>query len=527
MLAKEIVDPLPQTAVDLLNKLNMTATEPGSGQGQCMAEQYFNDADGVERRALLAYDCDNGLLIYLWSPECCYGVMTDYRKFHGKNVAYATKDDPINIRINILKELENPDESLFAVSKATPAEKRMTTIQMSETKVRALALEKPEMSWPPLDKKPEGTGANVEIVVGRNGHVKDAWCYSNAGEAVKAAALSTARKWTFSPQNVDGVPAQVQSHIIFPFPPTLKAAASGPVVSSIFDRMRQAVDIRLEGSPAFHLKASFNSEDVGVKGSYEETWISPKKWRREVAVNDAVVVEVQTEDAFYRTFPGKYAPRLADDILDALSFNLPGDNGTDFHEPDWTAVDAKLFNLSTLRLSQGYINPQGRPDAFTQVYFVEEKTGFVRGRFHYVHLTVFNDLQMFGEKNFARKLTLLGTDVKKMEITVDTLELAKDVNQTIFQLPGTKPVFTKEEEDQRFTQPQLIYTVKPTPSGWHGDAMCDLQIDEHGHVRSVEVKGITDDSVVKSIRAALMTWEYQPATINGHPSLGFAHVKVQ
>jgi hypothetical protein len=53
MLAKEIVDPLPQTAVDLLNKLNMTATEPGSGQGQCMAEQYFNDADGVQRRALL------------------------------------------------------------------------------------------------------------------------------------------------------------------------------------------------------------------------------------------------------------------------------------------------------------------------------------------------------------------------------------------------------------------------------------------------------------------------------------------
>jgi hypothetical protein len=358
MLANEIVDPLTQTAVDLLNRLNMTAAEPGSGHGQCMAEQYFNDAEGAERRALLAYDCDTGLLFYLYSPECCYGVMTDYRKFHGKMIAFATKDDPINIQIDTLRELENVDESLFVISQTTPPEKRITTIQMSAPKLRALALNQPEMAWPPLEKKPEGTGVDVQIVIGRDGHVKDAWCYTNAGDAVKAAALSNARKWTFTPQNVEGVPAQVESDILFPFPAAMKAAASGPVVSSIFDRIRQAVDIRLEGSPAFHLKTSFHSEDGGAKGTYEETWVSPRKWRREVALNDIVVVEVSREGTFYRTFPGKYAPRLADDILDALSFNLPGDNGADFHEPDWTAIDAKLFNLSTLRLSQGYINPR-------------------------------------------------------------------------------------------------------------------------------------------------------------------------
>jgi hypothetical protein len=161
------------------------------------------------------------------------------------------------------------------------------------------------------------------------------------------------------------------------------------------------------------------------------------------------------------------------------------------------------------------------------VYFVEEKTGLVRGRFHYVNLTVFNDLQMFGEKNVARKLTLLGADVKKMEITVDTLELAKNVNENIFQPCGVKPVFTSEEEDMRFTRPQPVYTLKPTAPGWHGNALCDLQVDEHGHVRSVEVKGVAEDSIVKAIRSVLMTWEYQPATINGHPSLGFVHVKLE
>lgn len=72
MLANEIVDPLPKPAVDLMNQLGLMGAEPGSGQGQCMAEKYFNNSEGRETRVLLAYDCNTGLLIYLWSPTCCY-----------------------------------------------------------------------------------------------------------------------------------------------------------------------------------------------------------------------------------------------------------------------------------------------------------------------------------------------------------------------------------------------------------------------------------------------------------------------
>jgi len=90
-----------------------------------------------------------------------------------------------------------------------------------------------------------------------------------------------------------------------------------------------------------------------------------------------------------------------------------------------------------------------------------------------------------------------------------------------------KPVFTTDTEDERFTQPVAVYTVKPSVPGWHGRVTCAVQIDEHGHVRDVDVKGTVDESVIKPIRAALMTWEYEPATINGHPSLGFIQVNVE
>jgi hypothetical protein len=275
------------------------------------------------------------------------------------------------------------------------------------------------------------------------------------------------------------------------------------------------------------VKASFHSEDGSAKGTYEETWVSPKKWRREVKLHDTSVVEVRTETAFYRTFPGKYAPRLADDVIDAISFNLPGDNGNDFHDADWNIVDAKLANLPVLRLSAGYISPQGKPDALAMLYFVEDKTSFLRGRYHYSAVTVFNDLQPFGEKTVARKLTILGSSAGKIEIAIDTLEPAGNVSEDVFRVEGVQPLYTSEEEDERFIQPNAVYTVRPSIPGWHGRVTCAVKIDEHGHVRDVDVKGTADESVIKPIRAALMNWEYEPARINGHPSLGFVQVNVE
>jgi TonB family protein len=528
MLAKEIVDPLPKSAVDLMNQLGLMGAEPGSGKGQCMAEKYFNNSEGRETRVLLAYDCNTRLLIYLWSPTCCYGVMTDYRKFHNKIVAYATKDNPINIRIDTLEDLAAPDESLFAISQPTPPSKRLTTENLTETEARTVLVDKKEFQWPPVSKKPPEKSMTVNVVIGRDGQVKEARTYSPVENAIEDAALTAIKKWTFQPQNVDGVPAQILTSLTLPFPTEYeKVDATQPQVRPMFDRMRTTGDLRLDGAPGFHMKASFHSEDGSAKGIYEETWASPKKWRRELKLNDTSVVEVRTETGFYRTFSGKYAPRLADDVIDAISFNLPGDNGNDFHGADWNIADAKLANLPVLRLSSGYISPQGKPDALGVLYFVEDKTAFLRGRSHYSAVTVFNDLQPFREKTVARKLTIVGSNAGKIEIAIYTLEPVEKVSEDIFRMDGVSPLYTSEDKDERFTQPVAVYTVKPSVPGWHGRVTCAVKIDEHGHVRDVDVKGTADESVIKPIRAALMNWEYEPATINGHPSLGFVQVSVE
>lgn len=214
-LANEIVDPLPKPAVDLVRKLDLVATEPGWGVNSCVwPEKYFKDADGQEKRA---YDCRTGLLFYLWSPYPSYGVMTDYRKFHNKSVAFATQDNPINIRIDTLRDLDTPDEKLFTIAQPTPPAKRITTKKISETDARNLIVQKAEISWPAISKKPNTDSISVNIVIGRDGRIKQAGAYSPVDNAIEDAALTAVRKWTFIPQMVDGIPAQIETTLTIPF----------------------------------------------------------------------------------------------------------------------------------------------------------------------------------------------------------------------------------------------------------------------------------------------------------------------
>lgn len=105
-------------------------------------------------------------------------------------MAYATKDDPINIRIDTLRDLDAPDESMFAISQPTPPAKRMTTEKVSETEVRTFLAAKTEIQWPPVSKKPKENSMSVNLVIGRDGRVKEAWTYSPVENTIEDAALN-------------------------------------------------------------------------------------------------------------------------------------------------------------------------------------------------------------------------------------------------------------------------------------------------------------------------------------------------
>lgn len=78
-----------------------------------------------------------------------------------------------------------------------------------------------------------------------------------------------------------------------------------------------------------------------------------------------------------------------------------------------------------LRLSSGYISPQGNADPLASVCFVQDETAPQRGRYRY-RLMI---LQPFGGRTVARKLTIVGNSAGKIEIAMMLWSLMTVVNE--------------------------------------------------------------------------------------------------
>jgi hypothetical protein len=68
---------------------------------------------------------------------------------------------------------------------------------------------------------------------------------------------------------------------------------------------------------------------------------------------------------------------------------------------------------------------------------------------------------------------------------------------------------------------RAVYATKPSIPGWRRKVTCGVKIDEHGHGRDVDVKGTTDESVIKPIRGDLISWEYEPQSTDTRRSASF------
>jgi len=59
--------------------------------------------------------------------------------------------------------------------------------------------------------------------------------------------------------------------------------------AALIERAERQSDIRAEGAPAFRLRSSFaitRDDGTRIEGTYTETWVSSKLWRREVVTSD-------------------------------------------------------------------------------------------------------------------------------------------------------------------------------------------------------------------------------------------------
>jgi hypothetical protein len=157
-------------------------------------------------------------------------TFSDYHPFKGRRVARLVvyqidHGDSLQARITELEELKNPDESLFAISSATPKEKQIQSVILTQANLSQKALQPLEIVWPQvLDGRTTGE-TSYYVSIDRTGEVREILPLSVAIERADDSARRQIMRWKFKPVLRDDVPVQVESVLNF----TFNTRAYGPV----------------------------------------------------------------------------------------------------------------------------------------------------------------------------------------------------------------------------------------------------------------------------------------------------------
>lgn len=147
---------------------------------------------------------------------------SDYHPFKGRRVArlivcQIDHGDSLRARVTELSELNNADENLFAISSATPADKQLHSVVLSQADLSKRALQPVEVIWPQvLDGQTRGD-TSYYVSIDRTGQVREILPLSVAIERADDSARRQIMRWKFKPVPKDGAPVQVESVLKFSF----------------------------------------------------------------------------------------------------------------------------------------------------------------------------------------------------------------------------------------------------------------------------------------------------------------------
>jgi Gram-negative bacterial TonB protein C-terminal len=269
----------------------------------------------------------------------------------------------------------------------------------------------------------------VNLKIDRDGNVQEVGTIVTTNVALQDSALEQVRKWKFKPFVKDGNAVQVNTYLAIPYEAKVELLGSNSKslpVESFFSRIensRKLSDPRTEGFVPFHLKANLET-NKGLTGVYEETWISPTKWRREVQLGALDVVRSQSGDKTYPNFIGAdHTPKLIDVVFDHMTGRFPKTDGS-FIEGDWGQSAVLFEGMDTVRIARGAVDEKNQPISDGAYWF--DSAGLLRGAYVQPQTTVYRDFGLWDEKQIPRKMEVVLNGKKILTITIEQIETARD-----------------------------------------------------------------------------------------------------
>lgn len=319
---------------------------------------------------------------------------------------------------------------------------------------------------------------------------------------------------------------------------TLNATAQ-PELKHSQDWFRQAgerMNLRQPGSQPFHLQVKFHanageeflapgekSQFIIGDGSYDEIWLAPDTWRREVTLADYHAVEVQANGVRKMQASSDYEPSRVLTLLRHLMEPIPSnlaEKGSNMAQ-NWqidhvTAGDTQLIRLSKVMMSDSRITLK---DSW---YFLP--TGELTMSNATGMTTIWSGVTSFAGKTVPLKMTLKAGE-RELLTAVTAIDSAGQINNAAWDLPGNaaEPGMTL-----RIVNTADVHRPSPDEAmreiGGYAASQLSASLfiaagvlDRTGTYREIEVLQATDPSYAANILARIRVSRSKPATLNKSP----------
>lgn len=280
-----------------------------------------------------------------------------------------------------------------------------------------------------------------------------------------------------------------------------------------FRRADSLTNIRMLGSPPFHMKVSFHAYpgiDFSLQGkspimigegTYEEWWFTPRKWRREVIFGSYHGIEVFSDGIRKFQASSDYEPSRLFLLLRGLLAPIPRqilEPELQERAPNWKVEHLTAGKLPYVRISFTLAEGKLRPGDVTAYEFLPTGILVRSEESRTALLTSWQDFAAFGSKLVPHQLTVRGPGLDGDMVTAEVMVTDAGNVDPVFRLTGDaaepgmtlQPVGWPDEpaESTHFVTPQLPDMSVPYPAVVKTTVMAI--VDRQGITREVELSGI-------------------------------------
>jgi Gram-negative bacterial TonB protein C-terminal len=299
--------------------------------------------------------------------------------------------------------------------------------------------------WPPLQDGVLEGNVTADIVVDREGKVRELGSVVSENSAIDEAGRQRILAMRFTPFSVNGVPVQAMSQITVPFK-TVRPAGTEKFESArtYFEQGRKVSSPEDGSAKPYILRAEFETgtKSGPAKGRYEDTWVSGTQWRREAWFEKSHYIRTRNGENLYQLAEG---PEVG--ILQmVLKIIEPIPAIHTFYESDWRIRRDTVNGTQTIRVMAGYESPDGKFDSEqTRGYWFDDTGLLLKTYFGGVEAQR-SDFHQFAGVRFAHHIDVRKDGHLAMIVQVTEVQDAGTPPASLFELKGhpKQRAFTSE-----------------------------------------------------------------------------------